>query len=124
METKIEEAPREMTVNQEALMWKVLGSSWILKHERDEVCYFIKTNDLTTKQSSAIIALALGLIRYRGTFYDGSRKSRAKCNYCDNKFFLRFFYSPLSKKYVRICEDCVEARNNDAANFPHDEKDE
>lgn len=109
MEQQIKELEFGPTPKQEALLFQVLKSGFIPKKTRDTVTSILKKNKLSRKDYGEIITYVLIEKHIREKFLGKKFRSKAKCCFCDNVFFLERKQILGTKCYRWICGDCLAA---------------
>lgn len=103
-----EDKAKVKTIKQQALITRLLQSSYFSKREFIELMRRNRNQIITSYDASVLISYIISTLRFRKKFLSKKHKAHLKCDLCSDRKYLSRTYSPqLDAQFVR-CLKCEE----------------
>ena len=98
------------TIKQQALITKLLQSSYFSKAEFCELMRRNRNQIVTSYDASVLISYLISAIRYRKKFLSKKHKAHLKCDYCSSRKDLDRLYSLKYNAQKVVCFKCEDKK--------------
>ena len=96
------------TVKQQALITKLLQSSYFSKAEFCELMRRNRNQIVTSYDASVLISYLISVLRFRKKFLSSKHKAHLKCDYCSDRKYLTRYYVPTYNAQKILCMKCED----------------
>ena len=96
------------TVKQQALITRLLQSSYFSKAEFCELMRRNRNQIVTSYDASVLISYLISVLRFRKKFLSSKHKAHLKCDYCSDRKYLTRYYVPTYNAQKILCIKCED----------------
>jgi len=98
------------TIKQQALITRLLQSSYFSKAEFIELMRRNRNQIVTSYDASVLISYLISVLRFRKKFLNKKHKAHLKCDYCSSRKDLDRLYSPKYNAQRVVCLNCEDKK--------------